>query len=469
MPPRRRSVVSDAGSRDDQLDSAGSDGEYTAKRSATGGGRGARGRGRGRSSVRARARGRGAAAAARAAARRIDDDEEDEEDENSESDFENQASRSPRPVSPELGVPTAPALALTPPPTAAAVRSSSLSLLSSPSSSPAAPEQQDPPPPHDVEPSSIQREAAILSSLNGNHASLLPTPADVGFGSPTSSSAGTVKHAVALEDDLTADSLSELESELTDNENNLPFSSQDVSTNSTPAPSAENGYSPAPKRRGRPPGSRNKQHKPPAPRSARTAVAARPSLVSAASGSGTTSGGTRSRGGETGGRSRATRANVTLPAGYIEGVTSSRWPRKRGERDDDDSLPGTTTPGESRASSVATSLGGGFEEDDEEKKALLTPKAADLKGKSRAVEEDEQDELMSVVEAEVIEEEKAAAVSMSRETSLDGPPTPSKARNGPGRPRGKGKRGGKKGVVERVAPEPIERGSSIFLPFPTSY
>ncbi|GAA5858752.1 hypothetical protein JCM8547_004972 [Rhodosporidiobolus lusitaniae] len=439
MPPRRYSVGSDAGANDvDELDS---DEEHVVPlsgpmRRGRGGGRG-RGRGRGRGG---RGRGgRGGANGGRVVPV-IRSDDEDEEDESG-----GLPTRAPRPVSPELGVPpVAPEPA---PSTISAVavpgRSSSLSALSSRSPSPATAipgSSQNHPAPSENDQTPIKREQSFSHLNSRSQRSNLADELD--YGSP--SSVGTPRRPATVKDDPTADSLSELDSDGEDGplSNFPPSSSRDVSVASTPAPSAiDDGDSPSavptPKKRGRPLGSRNKQHKPPIPRSQRAAAAAAAAAAStAAPVTASTKASPSVTPGPSSSQPRATRANVTLPAGYIEGVTSSRWPKKK---DEDDTGADTTTPDESRASSVATN---GAEED----KTMLTPKA-DRKGKGRAMDEDE-DELMD-------ELDELSGTPMSRETSLDGPPTPAKGRGGPGRGRGRGRgRGGKKA---QSLPEPVER------------
>ncbi|GAA5827267.1 hypothetical protein JCM11251_001200 [Rhodosporidiobolus azoricus] len=470
MPPRRSSVG--AGATHDDPPSADSDDDYGASWTPPARGRGSRGarggRARGRGAARGRGRGRGGATAARSA-NNVEDDEVDElEDDRSESDSgETSSAQEPRPVSPELGVPLPP-----PPPTepiangasvAPLVRSSSLSLLSSPGSSRASmPPAYCLPSAQQEDPNTPRKPQASPSLFNGSaHRSLLDDEGDVAFASP--SSAGTVRRPppAAASAHSMADSLSELDSDVSDTDDRAaPASSQEprasTSTASTPAPHDDDLLGPyQKKKRGRPPGSRNKQHKQPISRAQRAAAAAsvaaavaltktaRANAAPARSGDGTASGS------GSGSTPRATRANVTLPPGYIEGVTSSRWPRARTKGDGESSGEGM------EGSPMLDDEEGDEEEEDVKPRLVLTPKKADKKGKGRAViridqDEDELDELDEAVT------EVGETVAMSRETSLDGPPTPVQApvaRGGPGRPRGKGKRGKK----EKVMPEPVER------------
>ncbi|GAA5972769.1 hypothetical protein JCM11641_003012 [Rhodosporidiobolus odoratus] len=336
------------------------------------------------------------------------------------------ACRSPRQVSPELGV-TPTAFPSTPPTAkAAGVRSSSLSVVSSRSPSPSNRELA----PcgrlsEDGVDSTPQREKDSAASTETPRKSNLPSP----------SSSGTVRRSRQNSNrDAAADSLSELETEggSEAETEDIPLSSQEphasVSTTSTPGPPGvweSRGSSQSPKKRGRPAGTRNGRQKPP-PRPQRTSAASAPPVTSKQN----------SPAASAGSKPRATRANVTLPPGYIYGVTSSRWPKSRGKNgreDDEDEAEERYHEGEGEEEQ---------DQEEEEKEVTTTPKAR-RKGKGRVVEddEDEVDQLLADKSAEAI----------TRDTSMEELPSSVPEKRGPGRPKGKGKRG-KKAIAE-----PIER------------
>ncbi|BGP12402.1 hypothetical protein JCM10213v2_000318 [Rhodosporidiobolus nylandii] len=294
------------------------------------------------------------------------------------------------------------------------IRSSSLSLLSDRTPSP--------------------RDDSFSTAPKGNAPVELDTPVQANGqrgatdgatrASPSANTARRAAAALLQRTPSAADSLSELESD--DDASTTRHDDAASETSALPASSQESSFSPqpaeiqtpvpaGPKKRGRPLGSKNKQLRPPIPRAQRAAARAAAESVAPVS---------PARG--AGAKPRATRANVTLPPGYIYGVTSSRWPPRK--KDGDESGEGAAE-----------------HDDEDEYTEERTPKA-DRKGKGRAVKRDEdEDELMSDGEDE-------RGTPMSREQSMEGPPTPQRA--GPGRPKGKGKKGAKKG---QVVPEPVER------------
>ncbi|GJN92133.1 hypothetical protein Rhopal_005163-T1 [Rhodotorula paludigena] len=256
----------------------------------------------------------------------------------------------------------------------------------------------------------------------------------------------------------------------------------------------------ASKKRGRPLGSKNRRLmvKTPLPRAQRAAAKA-DAAYRAPSGSIEPVAGSSVAGAGAGGapKMRATRANVTLPPGYIEGVTSSRWPKARKKREEEEEeeeeaeeedgagdeepeqnemdvemdeleddfeaektllgLAATTTPAESRASSVATglaALGAAADELEEQKPLLAPPGSVDRKGKARATDAGLDDDAISVNGTLA-----APSAPMSRETSLEErsvtPATAPSATPTKGGPKGKGK--GKRGKKAQPPPEPVER------------
>lgn len=506
MPPSRRpSVGVDAAASPRDASPAGSaasrsrGGRGPAPRAARGGR--ARGRGRGASSSSGSS---SASASARAAAG-------GGRDPGSEGDADDDAgySRSPsssagglaRALSPELGVPpVAPAFQR---PALGLPRSSSLSLLSddrSPSPATPAPARRSSLAPDGLEPAADDADDTFVASpLSTGTARAADTPARPSGAAKASSRAHRDGSSRALDD-----SLSELDSSDDDRRGAATARAQSsddepLASTSTLLPSADRAASAsrapsesqtpaptltAPKRRGRPPGSKNKQPKVPGARAQRAAVKADPPYRAPSGSEGTASPGAASA------RQRATRANVTLPPGYIEGVTSSRWPRagsrkKRAEDDEDEDedederegegdepvgeakgedVTGTTTPVESRASSVnglinglsdaaAAAAAGDAAEVEEIKPTLLVP--VDRKGKGRAVDGEDDDD----VSTNGGEGTLGVSAPMSRETSVDErsvtpavAATPTKG--------GKGKAKGKRSKKAQAAPEPVERGAS---------
>ncbi|BGP21356.1 hypothetical protein Rt10032_c01g0070 [Rhodotorula toruloides] len=334
-------------------------------------------------------------------------------------------------------------------------RSSSLSALSSHSSSPVA----------DVAPASPSARHETPPFHTEEHDSTLDSPASTATARPIVN--GTTLNGKEFTpepkpssfDPARDDSLSELEpsaDEAGGHDDDAGESSEDEpllsrSATSTPAPSnlASPSQSPAPKRRGRPPGSKNKQYRMPLPRSQRASLKAAASAAEdedkrSPEPSGSNGGGS---GSSTPAPARATRANVTLPPGYIWGVTSNRWPKKR-EKDDEGASLLSPTPAESRAGSVSSSVNGmmehdGMEEQEEEEK----PIGMEEGGKERVSADVAEDVPMKEETVEPV-----VSVAMSRETSLDeGSVTPARMPKGKGKGKGKGKRG------KKELPEPIER------------
>ncbi|BGP28510.1 hypothetical protein JCM10296v2_000245 [Rhodotorula toruloides] len=340
-------------------------------------------------------------------------------------------------------------------------RSSSLSALSSHSSSPLADLAPASPSAdrHQTSPSHSAEE--VDTTLDSPASTATARPAPNGAATPNGKDFTPEPKASSF-DPAREDSLSELEpsaDEAAGHEDDGGESSEGEplasrSATSTPAPSnlASPSQSPAPKRRGRPPGSKNKQYRMPLPRSQRASLKAAASFTEdddRRSPEPSTSNGGGS-GSSTPAPARATRANVTLPPGYIWGVTSNRWPKKREKDEEAGGMLTTPTPAESRASSVSAEVNGmveqdGADEEEEEEKPLAT---AEEKGKERASEDVEEDVAMMKEETA----EPVVSVAMSRETSLDeGSVTPVRTPKGKGKGKGKGKRG------KKELPEPVER------------
>ncbi|GAA6051897.1 hypothetical protein JCM3770_006563 [Rhodotorula araucariae] len=483
MPPSRRSSVgtdAPAGTRDDTPGGSASRGGRGSRGLAVRGGGGGRGRGRPRSASIAAASTHGAG---------IDGEEGTDDDAGySRSPSPSAAdggAKLPRTVSPELGIPQVAAAESRL--GAAIPRSSSLSLLSDAgSNSPATPARVNAAPAH-PDTASVAADGgddtlfASPSSVGTARAAVTPGRAGSHLAVPASASRAGSARAVD-------DSLSELDTsdgderatagvrragELSDDE---PFASTSTSA-PLPAPALEPATAPpAPKRRGRPPGSKNKQPKAPVPRAQRAAAKADAPQRAPSTSEGSASASPAAQAAAAAGaRIRATRANVTLPPGYIEGVTSSRWPRlggrkrsgdgrddaEEGEDKDDgarvEDVTGTTTPVESRASSIAER--GGAPDGEDEKKPMA--EGADRKGKSRAFDGDEDDGSVNGGDTA-----RGASMTMSRETSLDGRsvtpvpvPTPTKGR-------GKGKGVVRRGKKGQAAPEPLERAKRRRLDVP---
>ncbi|GAA5924904.1 hypothetical protein JCM3775_006314 [Rhodotorula graminis] len=510
MPPSRRpSVGADAAASPRDASPAGSAASRSrgarapASRAARGGR--ARGRGRGRgasssssSSASAQARGAGAG---RDAGSEGDADDDDAGYSRSPS---SSAGGLPRALSPELGVPpVAPAFQR---PARDLPRSSSLSLLSDDRS-------PSPTTPAPARPSSLAPDGPSTAADNGDDtfvaspmststARAANTPARPSGARKASSGAPRAASTRAVDD-----SLSELDSSdddkravvvaRADSSDDEPLASTSTLPSSAPhaaAASAARAHSEsqtpgpatsAPKRRGRPPGSKNKLPKAPVPRGQRAAGKADPPYRAPSGSEGTASPGAASA------RQRATRANVTLPPGYIEGVTSSRWPRAGGrkkrdgpddEEDEEDregegdepleakveDVTGTTTPIESRASSVnalvdahgdAAAAADDAVEAEEIKPSLPVP--VDRKGKGRAVDgEDDDDVSMNGGEGTL-----GVSAPMSRETSVDERSVTPAIAATPTRG-GKGKSKGKRGKKAQAVPEPVERAKRRKLDIP---
>lgn len=388
-----------------------------------------------------------------------------------------------RPISPELGIPALLAAAADERP-----RSSSLSALSSRASSPA-PEN------HNVDP-------AHPNGQNG-----LPTTASSPSSATTeqaSANAVRVQGSEAVEDlpstpmrgkppDLNPhDSLSELDS--SDDGEPLAMrrsavapasASGSISTNSTPAPAGAEGddlHSPASKRRGRAsaPKSRQPRHSAPAGKAQRSSLAGRPGPKASPGRVSSSESIT-----PTSAPARATRANVTLPPGYIWGVTSSRWPRKTKKEEEEEREEGDAQ--EEEVDELES------DDDVEMKKENETPAAPDAipetietNGES-AVEEAPSapevpevevaqptpstgDEALSEAPIQDVADSQAAAILngmdplaahadvaqseiMSREASRDGSVDSTPVAT---TPKGKGKAKGKR--TKKPLPEPVERG-----------
>lgn len=111
---------------------------------------------------------------------------------------------------------------------------------------------------------------------------------------------------------------------------------------------------------------------------------------------------------------RATRATVTLPPGYIEGVKGARWPKPRAGRDD--SVNGAATDDDSKGKKVTKGKGKGKAKEKEEEDI----EEPELEVKD---EVEEKPEVLEVVAAMEIDE---PAASTSRETTalLEAVPTP---------------------------------------------
>ncbi|GAA5871887.1 hypothetical protein JCM3774_000719 [Rhodotorula dairenensis] len=385
--------------------------------------------------------------------------------------------RLPREVSPELGIPDLLTAAAKEHP-----RSSSLSAVSSRASSPA------------LENSSLAPATpnGAQNTLNGGS-----SPSSVATARPASPRPREPDQASSAEpgpstparktpsDRNPLDSLSELDSSDDDEArpprgtNGVGKARRSTSTDSTPAPpGTENSesLSPAPKRRGRPPGSKSRSSGDSAqPKARRSVNSARPGSLASPGRVSSSESVTPAPGGAP---ARATRANVTLPPGYIWGVTSSRWPRKpkKGEEPeedgDDDQDHGSDRPPADSEPAQASSLNNEddpyadakpIEVDVEEAKPmpptpppLAAPPPPPPQEDSPRVSTPRQDALdlqaASILGGMDLEPEPTPVPSMSREASRDGS-VDSVAMVST--PRGKGKGKGKRG--KKVLPEPIER------------
>ncbi|GAA5981247.1 hypothetical protein JCM10908_004037 [Rhodotorula pacifica] len=438
-----------------------------------------RGRGRGRAKAATATTGRGSHTAPGSASETDssnaggdDDKEEDASRTSPDRSLARSASRPLRPVSPELGIPPQANAATEQKP-----RSSSLSALSSRASSPA------------LENSSTAH-AATNGAQTAKHASSSPSAtstahpasppprsgdaakADTGLSTPAQ------KHSADLNP---LDSLSELESSDDDEPlvsrsrpNEVNMASRSISTNSTPAPTAtENSgsLSPAPKRRGRPLGSRNRQStgSAPPPKSRRSAQSVRPGALASPNRVSSSESATPT---PANAPARATRANVTLPPGYIWGVTSSRWPRKpkkgeeEGDHEDDEDQGSEADPLEAEAEPVkepelseeesATTAGtNAVDVEMEELKPLppSPPPPPPPPGVEPPRAETPQRDPLDLQAASILgamDPEPTPEASASREASHDGS-VDSIAVTPKGKGKGKGKRS------KKVLPEPIER------------
>lgn len=270
------------------------------------------------------------------------------------------------------------------------------------------------------------------------------------------------------------DSLSELDS--SDDEEPLASRSQtngpasarrSVSTDSTPAPASANNFaslSPGPKRRGRPPGSKTRHSTGLAPpKSRRSANGTRPGSLASPNRVSSSESVTPA---PASAPARATRANVTLPPGYIWGVTSSRWPRKSKKGEEAEELPEEDQgsqieepDGEPVKESSLSELDDTeteikpMEVETEEAKPTPLPAAPPEEESPRAeTPKDDGLDLQAASILRAMDPEPTPMPSTSREPSHDGsvdsiPVTTT--------PKGKGKGKGKRG--KKVLPEPIER------------
>lgn len=371
------------------------------------------------------------------------------------------AARPPRPISPELGLPALLAAASEERP-----RSSSLSAISSRASSP-----------EDAPAHLLIPMLPFFSRVEND--SLSPLSDDTARGTSRRAEAEPALEpeqspSTPVQNNLPElnmhDSLSELESSDDDaplavraRQGGSASGSRSLSTNSTPAPpGTENSgsLSPAPKRRGRPPGSKSRQARQSAPaRTQRGGHTSRPGALASPSRMSSSESATPAPGSAP---ARATRANVTLPPGYIWGVTSSRWPRKpkKGEEEEDheaDELESEVDELESdslaeQPQETATS------ELVQEEAPLPEPEDAVLEPAPKEEERDETPagesaETQAAVILQALEVEMPQSEVMSREPSHEGSVDSSAIAT---TPKSKGKGKGKRG--KKALPEPVERG-----------
>ncbi|GAA5952620.1 hypothetical protein JCM21900_006051 [Sporobolomyces salmonicolor] len=374
------------------------------------------------------------------------------------------ATAAARAISPELGVPH-PAVHSKPAAPPLVARSSSLSALSERSSSPPTALAKPPsslsrplsaafnsPQPHytSVDPST-PRLNGIVKAENGDGEPMPLSPA-----SPASTATATASKPSKARGGETDDSLSQLddedghsaeEGEMDEDEDRASVTSTAPSVASSSRPLAAvpvaHPVPPARRPRGRPRGSKTGQK--------RGAPIVREQRGTPSAYKSPGPGGSGSAGGSTTPTTRATRANVTLPPGYIEGVTSSRWP-KGGPR------PREGEEGEapsSRSSSVGTTTTMGMGEEEKN----VSGNGVDRKGKGKAIDQDASVEL-----GLGLDQMDSASMAMSRETSaeeIQAPPVRAGVAIGStGRGRGRGKRG------KKVVPEPVERAKRRKLDIP---
>ncbi|GAA5959977.1 hypothetical protein JCM8115_004483 [Rhodotorula mucilaginosa] len=492
MPSRRLSVDPDAvdqsaepprsppGARPASSRNNGDAGSSTTGRTSRGGSSSAtrgtgRGRGRGRGKARASATARESATSgsgshavgtASETGSSSDNDDEDAARASRDDVLARSTRRPPRPVSPELGIPALLAAVAQEQP-----RSSSLSALSSRASSPALENSSLAQPVPNGAPVEHRGSSSPSSGSTARPAS--PRPRDQEHNGPDPAPSTPSRKITSDRNPL--DSLSELDSS-DDEEQPLASRSQtndpasagrSVSTESTPAPAGTNNFaslSPGPKRRGRPPGSKTRHSTGSAPpKSRRSANDARPGSLASPNRVSSSESVTPA---PASAPARATRANVTLPPGYIWGVTSSRWPRKSKKGEEAEELPEEdegsqveVPDGEPVKESNLSDLDNTeteikpMEVETEEAKPTPPPAAPPPEESPRA--ETPKDDVLDLQAASILramDPEPTPMPSTSREPSHDGsvdsvPVTAT--------PKGKGKGKGKRG--KKVLPEPIER------------